>query len=101
MKVKLIRGGRYTNPVTFRGVDDLTAFLSDCGYKNIEMGDFLFIDFEDRMMVVNKKTEEILRFIDNDWWSVANYYDDYAEISELSSFDIKKLEIQSIEIIFN
>ena len=101
MKVKLIRGGRYTNSVTFRGVDDLTAFLSDCGYKNIEMGDFLFIDFEDRMMVVDKKTEEILRFIDHDWWSVADYYDDYAKISELSSFDIKKLEIQSIEIIFN
>ena len=101
MKVKLIHGGRDTNSVTFRGVDDLTAFLSNCGYKNIEMGDFLFIDFENKIMVVNKKTEEILRFIDNDWWSVADSYDDYAKISELSSFDIKKLEIQSIEIIFN
>lgn len=100
MKVKLIRGGRYASFATFRGVDELTAFLSDCGYKNIEMGDFLFIDLEDRMMVVNKKTEEILHFIENDWWSVADYYDNYAKISELSSFDIKKLEIQSVEIIF-
>lgn len=64
MKVKLIRGGRYASSVAFSGVDELTKLFSNCSYKHVEIGNFLFIDFKDRIMVVNKKTEEILHFIE-------------------------------------